>query len=265
MNSRAQIIATINGSSEDPEIFKSMVTSGLDIARLNFSWGDFDEKNRVINVIRETEENLNRKILIMADLPGPRVQNGNSHTYDKNFDSAITDNDKEIIKFSIDKNIDFIALSFVGSANDVVVCKDFIKSCGGEQRVVSKIERKSAVDNIDEIIKVSDAIMIARGDLGNEFRIEEIPFIESEIIKKCKLVSKPVIVATQMLLSMTENIEPTRAEVTDVSFAITQGADAVMLSEETAIGKHPLEVVSVMEKIVSESENHMKSEVNLLK
>ncbi len=265
MTSRSQIIATLSGASEDPEIFKSMVVSGLDIARLNFSWGDFDEKNRVISIIRETEKNLNRKILIMADLPGPRVQEGHSHTYDRSFNSSITESDKEIIKFSVEKNIDFIAQSFVGSADDVIVCKDFIKSCGGSQRIVSKIERKSAVDNIEEIIEVSDGIMIARGDLGEEFKIEEIPFIESEIIKKCKLAGKPVIVATQMLLSMTESKEPTRAEVTDVSFAITQGADAVMLSEETAVGKHPVEVVSVMERIVSESEAHIKSEVNTLK
>jgi pyruvate kinase len=129
-----------------------------------------------------------------------------------------------------------------------------MKKLGKILPIISKIERKIAYENLDEIIDVSDAIMIARGDLGNEVPLEKIPFIEKNIIVKCKEKGKPVIVATQMLLSMTQNPTPTRAEVTDVAYAIINGADAVMLSEESASGKYPVEAVIMMEKIISESE-----------
>jgi 2,3-bisphosphoglycerate-dependent phosphoglycerate mutase len=256
MNSRAQIIATVGTSSENPDILKKMILSGMDVVRFNFSWGDFTEKKSHIDLIRKVGLELNKNIEIIADIPGPRIQNGKTHTYDTTVDSALTENDKEIIKFCVGEKIDFIAMSFVGKAQDVFSCKEFIGSLGGSQKVIAKIERKVAVENIDEIIRASDAIMIARGDLGNEIMIEELPFVQSEIIKKCKSFNKPVIVATQMLLSMTEN---TRAEVTDVSVAITEGADAVMLSEETAIGKNPVESVQVMERIIKESEHHLSS------
>ncbi len=257
MNSRAQIIATIGRSSESVEMLKEMSLSGMNVVRLNFSWGNFDEKKVIIENIRKVELSTGKKIQILADLPGPRIQTGKDHTYNSDVESSFTDNDKEVVKFGIKEKIDFFALSFVGSADDVVACSDFIKSLGGVQKVIAKIERKVAVENMDEIIRVSDAVMVARGDLGNEIPIEELPFVQMQIVKKCKSVGKPVIVATQMLYSMVENSEPTRAEVTDVSMAITEGADAVMLSEETAKGKYPVESVRVMEKIVSESEKHL--------
>lgn len=263
MNSRTEIIATIGHSSESVENLTLMVESGMDMARLNFSWGDFDEKKRIIENIRIVEKNLNKKIYIIQDLPGPRIQTGKTHTYDKNILSSLTDEDKKAILFGIDQEIDFIALSFVGSALDIEKCREFLKDNKGRQYIIAKIERKEAVDNLEEIVKASDAVMVARGDLGHEFPIEEIPFIQQDIIKKCKTFGKPVVVATEMLLSMTEKNEPTRAEVTDVSVAVSQGADAVMLSEETAAGKYPVESVAVMNKIIKESESHMPMTVNL--
>ena len=127
----------------------------------------------------------------------------------------------------------------------------------GKQKIIAKIERQKALENFDEILEASDAIMFARGDLGNEVPIEKIPFIQSEIIKKANLAMKPVIVATQMLTSMVKSPTPTRAEVTDVANAILQGADCVMLSEETSIGKYPVETIQIMEKIVLEAEKHV--------
>ena len=149
-----------------------------------------------------------------------------------------------------------MALSFVGNKDDVVQLKEIIKNNGGKQKVIAKIERREAVDNILEIIDEADAIMIARGDLGNEFPIEEIPFIQHRIIVEAKKRGKMVIVATQMLLSMIDNSTPTRAEVSDVAYAILDGADGVMLSEESATGKYPVEAVTVMERIALVAEKN---------
>lgn len=169
------------------------------------------------------------------------------------------------LKFGIEQNVDYVAMSFVGNAQDILKLRDEMKKNGKIIPIIAKIERKIALDNIDEIIKTADAIMIARGDLGNEIPLEQIPFIEKDIIEKCKKAKKPVIVATQMMFSMTENPLPTRAEVTDVAYAIINGADAVMLSEESATGHHPLEAVEMMERGILEAERHLKKvEINPL-
>jgi pyruvate kinase len=132
---------------------------------------------------------------------------------------------------------------------------------GGRQMVIAKIERAIALLSLEQIIAEADAVMIARGDLGNEVPLEQIPFIQDRIIKKARKAGKPVIVATQMLLSMVENLTPSRAEVTDVATAILEGADAVMLSDETAKGKYPVETVIMMEKIIIEAEKHLSGSV----
>ena len=267
MNSRAQIVATLGKSSESSEVIKKMVLAGVDVARLNFSWGSLEEKKSVIDELREVENETGKKVYILQDVPGPRVQSGSTHTYDKDTVSSFTEEDRKIVLFGIEQKVDFVALSFVGSVQDVLDCKNFIAENGGSQKVIAKIERKVAMENFDQILKVTDAVMVARGDLGNEFPLEEIPFVQKEIISKCKEMGKPVIVATQMMLSMTDSLEPTRAEVSDVSDAISEGADAVMLSEETAAGSHPVEAVVFMEKIVSEAEKHLGnvSSINILK
>lgn len=258
MNSKSQIVATIGPASANKEVLSSMLEHQVDLVRLNFSWGDLSEKSLHIQMVREIESEIGRRIPIIQDLPGPRIQKGSDHTYDKTSISSITEEDKEYIKFGVDKNIDYIALSFVGSEKDVLLCRETIKEFGGHQLIISKIERVKALESLDSIIDVSDAIMIARGDLGDELPLERIPFVQAEIIKKCKLAGKPVITATQMLLSMKDNATPTRAEVTDVANAILQGSDAVMLSEETASGKYPLESVIMMEKIIIEAEKHLQ-------
>lgn len=265
MASRAQIIVTLGPASEGKEIFLEMAKHQADLARLNFSWGNDMEKAAQIETVRTAEKKLNKKIPIIIDLPGPRIQEGVGHTYNKKTNSPLTEKDRECISFGVKQNIDFFALSFIGSKADILEYRKVIGGAGGQQKIIAKIEREEAVNNFDEILEVSDAIMIARGDLGNELPIEQIPFIQKTIIEKCNRAKKPVITATQMLLSMIENREPTRAEVTDVNDAILSGSDAVMLSEETAKGKYPVESVAVMEKIVVEAEKHEGArEIHLL-
>jgi pyruvate kinase len=260
-NSRTQIIATIGPVSKNISILKEMISNNMDIARLNFSWGTHDDHKESINNIREVGKNLNKNIPIIQDLSGPRIQQDIGHTYEVGALEIITEKDLYDLKFGIEQNIEYIAMSFVGYKKDVEDLRNYIKDFGGNQKIISKIERQVAFDNIDEIIEVSDGIMVARGDLGNEVPLEQIPFIEKTIIEKCNSAKKPVIVATQMMLSMTENTLPTRAEVTDVSFAVLEGTDAVMLSEESASGKHPVEVITMMEKILKESEKHTDRKV----
>lgn len=262
MNSKAQIVATIGPASENPEIFFSMVEHHMDVVRLNFSWGTLEEKVTQINLVRQAEKKIGRHIPVIQDLPGPRVQETSGHTYDASVVSSLTDTDKKYLKFGVEQGVDYIAVSFVGSEKDILLCRELIKSFGGKQKIIAKIERAVALKHLDKIIEVADVIMVARGDLGNEVPLEQIPFIQDRIINKSKAAGKPVITATQMLLSMTENPTPTRAEVTDVANAILQGSDAVMLSEETASGKYPVEAVAMMEKIVLEAEKHLRGKAH---
>lgn len=168
-----------------------------------------------------------------------------------------TEKDTEDLKLAAKLNSDYIAASFVSSEDDIKKIRDILKEEDVEIPIISKIERPSAIKNFDSILKVSDGIMVARGDLGVEMRSENVPKLQKEIIKKCNKIGKPVICATQMLDSMEHNPIPTRAEANDVFNAIYDGADAVMLSGETAIGKYPLEAVEMMEKIIINAENSM--------
>ena len=171
---------------------------------------------------------------------------------------AISEQDEKDILFGIEHDMDFVAASFIQRASDVVQIRELITNNGGHMEIIPKIENLAGVQNIDDIIAVSDGIMIARGDLGVEIPAEEVPIIQKQIIKKCNAAGKPVIVATQMLESMTENPRPTRAEVSDVGNAILDGADAIMLSGETASGKYPVEAVSTMTRIAQKMESSLE-------
>lgn len=175
---------------------------------------------------------------------------------------ALTEKDHKDLKYMLTQPINWIALSFVRHQKDVKELKAIIDEHNHPAKIISKIEKPEAVKNIDKIIKHSNGIMVARGDLGIEVPIERIPVIQKEIIKKCIHRSRPVIVATQMMDSMIINPGPTRAEVTDVANAVLDGADAVMLSGETSVGKHPVKVVQEMNKIIEEAEKiqYMDSE-----
>ncbi len=167
---------------------------------------------------------------------------------------ALTEKDKHNILFAIEQDIDFIAHSFVRNAADVKAVQDILDEHNSDIKIISKIENQEGVDNIDEIIEASYGIMIARGDLGIEVPIERIPGIQREIIRKCTIKKKPVIVATQMLHTMINNPRPTRAEVTDIANAIYYRTDALMLSGETASGKYPLKAVQTMARIAEQAE-----------
>ena len=167
---------------------------------------------------------------------------------------ALTEKDKKNINLAIDEDIDFIAHSFVRSADDVMAVQKMLDERGSDIKIISKIENQEGVDNIDEIIDASYGIMIARGDLGIEVPLEQIPGIQRTIMHKCEQKKKPVIVATQMLHTMIDNPRPTRAEVTDIANAIYSRTDALMLSGETASGKYPLEAVQTMAAIAEQAE-----------
>ena len=170
---------------------------------------------------------------------------------------ALTDKDKEDIVFGIEQGFDFIAASFVRSAEAVLEIKKILKAHDSKIMVISKIENAEGIENLDEIIAASDGIMVARGDMGVEIPAQKVPFIQKTIIEKCNAACKPVITATQMLDSMIRNPRPTRAEVTDVSEAVAEGTDVVMLSGETAAGKYPVEALKMMVEICVEAESHL--------
>ena len=169
--------------------------------------------------------------------------------------SPVTDEDLRHLAFGLEHGVDFVALSFIREASDVLQVRQFIQAKGANTPLIAKIEKREAVDNIDEIIAEVDGIMVARGDLGVEMPLKKVPLVQKEIISRCNRIAKPVIVATQMLESMVHSPYPTRAEVSDVANAIFDGADAVMLSAETAVGEYPAEAALTMAQIADETES----------
>lgn len=336
---KTKIVSTIGPASESPEILKQLIEAGINVARLNFSHGDFDEHGKRIKNIRRVSKDLNTEVAIMLDTKGPEIRTGDlkedsvqlkagntltltteqilgdeskiAITYDKlpadvNIGSTIllndglieltvtakseteiecrivnggeirsrrgvnvpgvrvslpgiTDKDAKDIVFGIEQEVDFIAASFVRKAEDVLEIRQLLEEHGaGHVQIISKIENQEGLDNLDEIIEVSDGIMVARGDLGVEIPSEEVPLVQKQMIEKCNLAGKPVITATQMLDSMERNPRPTRAEASDVANAIFDGSDAVMLSGETAAGNYPVEAVLTMARIAEKAESGFK-------
>jgi len=170
---------------------------------------------------------------------------------------CLTDKDRRDAEFALDLGVDFLALSFVRQASDIVALRDLMASHAHDAHVVAKIERPEALENIDAILEVADAIMVARGDLGVELPPEVVPVAQRDLLERARRAHKPAIVATQMLESMIENARPTRAEVTDVAHSVTSGADAVMLSGETAAGRYPVEAVRTMDRVARNQEGYL--------
>lgn len=253
MQSRSQIIATIGPASRTKGILARMIKVGMDVARLNFSYGDHDSHHACIKNIRAVATSIGKAVPIIQDLSGPRINTKHTHHFDRK-KSVLTKKDMSDLSFGISAGVDYVAQSYVGRAEDVECLRAEMNRRGVVIPIIAKIERQEAILNFDGILQEADAVMIARGDLGFAVPIEELPFLTKEFIEKAKRTGKTLITATEMLYSMTKSDRPTRAEVTDVAYAVLTGSDAVMLSEETAIGRYPVKAVEVMEKIVRRAE-----------
>ena len=328
---RTKIVATMGPASAKKDVLLAMVKAGVNVCRLNFSHGKPEDHQKVINTIREINEQYKVNIGILADLQGPKiriglVKDGGIHmvngkrinmttnecigddnqiyiTYDsfpqdvkaneiillddgklqlkvietnrrdtvvcevvhggiltsrkgvnlpntKVSIPSLTEEDLINLEFALQNDVEWIGLSFVRTGEDIVELKRIISRSGKASRVIAKIEKPEAIDNIDAIIAATDGVMVARGDLGVEMPLEEVPLLQKMIARKCRAASKPVIVATQMLESMITTPRPTRAEVNDVANSVLDGADAVMLSGETSVGEFPVIVIETMAKIV---------------
>jgi len=336
---RTKMIFTIGPASDNKNILTKLMNIGMNVARLNFSYGTHEDHKIKIDLIKNLREELNKSVAIMLDIKGPKIRThnfsgdkvlidkgqkftfscdkeilGNKErcsvsykalcydlkTNDKilvndgllefkinsitgteiNCTSlnsgyignhqgvnvpnvsirlpAVTDKDKSDLIFGCEQGVDIVAASFIRKAEDVLDVRKILNQNGGERiQIISKIETQEGVDNIDAIIKVSDGIMVARGDMGVEIAIQKVPIIQKMIIHKCNKIGKPVITATQMLDSMIRNPRPTRAEASDIANAIFDGTDAIMLSGESANGEYPLESALIMSKIAIEAESNI--------
>ena len=204
-----------------------------------------------VKIVKIEPDKVTSKVLVGGELSSRKGVNFPSSKLDI---PAITQKDIKDIMFGIENEVDFIALSFVQTPQDVLTAKDIIKSYGKEIPVFAKIEKSDAIKNIDAIIDVSDGIMVARGDMGVELGVDKVPKVQKMIIKKANEKAKPVITATQMLTSMINSPYPTRAEISDVANAVLDGTDAVMLSDETTVGKYPIEAVTVLDNTIRDIE-----------
>ncbi len=333
---KTKIVCTIGPASESPRVLEQMIQAGMDVARINFSHGDFASHHTAIENIRAAARAAGRRLAIMADLPGPKmrigqlarepielkrgdvftltteevvgdagrvsvsfvrlpqtVKPGDTLFLNDGFIqleavkvagkdvrcrvlvggelrsrkglnlpgidlgiTAFTDRDYQCLKFALEEGVDAVSQSFVESGADIVAVRTAAAALGFSPFIIAKIERSRALDQIDSILEATDGIMIARGDLGVEIPIEKIAFVQKQLMRQANLLGKPVITATQMLESMTNNRRPTRAEVTDVANAILDGTDCVMLSGESAMGKYPVDAVTMLAKIAEAIEPH---------
>ena len=336
---KTKIICTIGPASESVEVLEQMIRAGMNVARLNFSHGDFDSHKKVIENIRAAAQAVGKRVAIMGDLPGPKMRigelaeepielsPGDSFTLTneeivgdnkrvsmsfprlpqvvKKGDtlflndgliqleavmvggnevqcevlvggelrsrkglnipdidlgvSAFTDRDHECLKFAMEQGVDAVSQSFVESAADIEAVRNAAAELGHKPFIIAKLERSRAKDNLATILEAADGIMVARGDLGVEIPIQMIAVAQKELIRLANLVGKPVITATQMLESMVGNRRPTRAESTDVANAILDGTDCVMLSEESAMGKYPVDAAAMLAKIAAQIEPYRPS------
>jgi len=227
---KTKIVATIGPATQDKDILKELLINGVNIFRFNMKYSPNEWHNKRIEIIRKEATKLKINVGIMIDIP------------QKDFVIEIND-------------FDFVALSYLKSAEEVVSLRERLKRKNISAKIIAKIENESAMKDLTNIVKSADGLMVARGDLGRETPIEELAFFQKKIVDAARINGKPVIVATEMLLSMTQNPSPTRAEATDVANAVFDGTDAIMLSEETALGKYPVEAVKVMAKIAGYCEN----------
>jgi pyruvate kinase len=236
---RTKIIATVGPASFEEETLEQLIGAGADVLRLNFSHSDAAWHAAVVEAIRAAAERTGREVAILGDTDGPE--------------------DLDWVDFAVEHGIDLLAISFVSSVADVERAAGRLRTLGADIPLIAKIERREAADAVEEIVRAADGgIMVARGDLGEQLPLAEVPVVQKRLIRAAGHQSKPAITATQMLASMVTAPRPTRAEVTDVANAIYDGSDAVMLSEETAIGQDPVEAVRTMDRIARATEPDLR-------
>lgn len=335
---KTKIVCTIGPASETEEVLRELCKAGMNVARLNFSHGTYEEHQKRIDLIKKVRKDLNLPIAIMLDTKGPEYRiktfkNGKVilkdndsfifTTEDKQGDETrvsvsypglcdellvgdiillnngllsfeiveidktdikckvlcggelsdrksmsfpgkvmkqkyLSEQDKNDIKFGISNDVDYIACSFVSNKQDMIDVRNFLDEINvGDMELIAKIENQAGFDNIEEICKHCDGVMVARGDMGVEIPFEQLPAIQKKLITKCRLLGKRVITATEMLESMIYNPRPTRAEISDVANAVYDGTSAIMLSGETAAGKYPVQSVKTMAKIAQTTEKNI--------
>jgi|SRR5680860_1858334 len=236
---KTKIIATVGPACENILIIGQLIEAGVDIFRFNLKYSTLEEHGRIIDMVRNIAISQNKNVKILIDLP--------LFSFTKGIDLAVN------------RKSEYVAISYLEKEDEIISFRKKINSAKLSTNIVAKIETNEALRHFNEILKEADSVMIARGDLGRSIPIEQVPCVQKEIISACQEKNKMVIVATEMLLSMTSNKLPTRAEVSDVANAVLEGSGAVMLSEETSIGENPVEAVKIMSKIICEAENWQKA------
>ncbi len=240
---RVKIVCTLGPASRSSEVIEGMLRAGMDIGRFNLAHGTLTEHEQLIAGVRQLSQKLGLTTGILVDLPGLKRMTG-----------GIKEVFGEHIRFALTQKATFIALSFISSASQVREVKELLEEMNADIPVIVKIEKAPALEEIDAILGVCEGIMVARGDLGLQIKIEKVPVAQKQLVKKSNYWGKPAIIATQMLESMVGSLSPTRAEAADVANAVLDGGDALMLSEETAIGKYPIEATEMMSRIALEAE-----------
>lgn len=238
-----KIVCTLGPASSSPEVVARLLLGGMNVARLNMAYGTLEEHGQLIAEVRSLGKKLKVPAAVLLDLPGHKRRTGDV--------KAVFG---EQLEFALSQGVDFIALSYVTSAQQVREARELLKTMKVNIPVIVKIERAEALKESAAILDISEGIMVARGDLALEISIEKVPLAQKRLIREANRRGKPVITATQMLLSMVHSATPTRAEATDVANAVLDGTDALMLSEETAIGDYPVEATEMMAKIALEAE-----------
>ena len=341
---RTRIVCTIGPSSSSPHVLRTMISAGMDVARLNFSHGDHATHRQVAENVREAAEAAGRPVALLGDLQGPKIRTGALESAfqrlvrgrtvfltaqprhagraqgalptDNEIEvshhelvealrrgdrvllddgriellvksvaggraecsvvrggllgerkgvsvpgralplPALTEKDLEDLKLAVELGVDYLALSFVRKSEDILACQRHLADHGCRAAVIAKLEKLEAIRNLSKILEVADAVMVARGDLGVELKLGDLPAVQKEVIDRSNRAGVPVITATEMLESMVTSNRPTRAEASDVANAIWDGTDAVMLSQETSVGAHPIEAVRAMARICLSAQRH---------
>jgi len=239
-----KIVCTLGPASQSEHVISEMLKAGMDIARLNLNYGTLEEHSQTISLVRRLSNDLGLRTGVLLDCPGLK----------KYPTATIREAFQKHLEFANSQNVDFIALSFISNAEQVNQVRRLLTEIEYSVPLVVKIEQTSALAESDSILDIADGIMVARGDLAIQISIEKVPLAQKRLVKAANQRGKPVITATQMLESMVKSVHPTRAEAADIANAVLDGTDALMLSEESAVGDYPVAAVEMMARIAAEAE-----------